>query len=258
MAVLSQADALKRAMAVAKMAAKRKASGSSKANGVDIYIRERNGSREIRIPWLPEEIEYKSGGTIAATYNIMNKGEVAVPTGAGLASVSWESEFPGANRTDKSMMRGTWQDPSVYHNILEDWKKNQTELNILVTGYPINLDVFLDDYNAKPSGGFGDMAYNVSFTEDLDITITSTTPSSGINQTEEQKRPAETTTAYTIKSGDTLWGIAEKYLGSGAKWETIYNANKDIIEQTAKKYGKSSSNNGWWIYPGVSINIPQS
>ena len=231
----------------------------TKNNGVDIYIRERNGSREIRIPWLPEEIEYKSGGTIAATYNIMNKGEVAVPTGAGLASVSWKSEFPGAKRTDTSMLRGSWNDPEYYHKILEDWKKNQTELNVLVTCYPINMDVFLEDYDATPAGGFGDMEYSITLTEDLDLTISVTEPSesSGDNE-QETKRPAETTTSYTIKSGDTLWGIAEKYMGSGAKWETIYNANKEVIEQTAKKYGKSSSNNGWWIYPGVSINIPQS
>ena len=232
---------------------------ATKNNGVDIYIRERNGSREIRIPWLPEEIEYKSGGTIAATYNIMNKGEVAVPTGAGLASVSWKSEFPGAKRTDTSMLRGSWNDPEYYHKILEDWKKNQTELNVLVTCYPINMDVFLEDYDATPAGGFGDMEYSITLTEDLDLTISVTEPSesSGDNE-QETKRPAETTTSYTIKSGDTLWGIAEKYLGSGAKWETIYNANKEVIEQTAKKYGKSSSNNGWWIWPGVSINIPQS
>ena len=231
----------------------------TKNNGVDIYIRERNGSREIRIPWLPEEIEYKSGGTIAATYNIMNKGEVAVPTGAGLASVSWKSEFPGAKRTDTSMLRGSWNDPEYYHKILEDWKKNQTELNVLVTCYPINMDVFLEDYDATPAGGFGDMEYSITLTEDLDLTISVTEPSesSGDNE-QETKRPAETTTSYTINSGDTLWGIAEKYMGSGAKWETIYNANKEVIEQTAKKYGKSSSNNGWWIYPGVSINIPQS
>ena len=34
---------------------------------VDIYIRERNGSREIRIPWLPERVVYTSGGTVACT-----------------------------------------------------------------------------------------------------------------------------------------------------------------------------------------------
>lgn len=35
--------------------------------------------------------------------------------------------------------------------------------------------------------------------------------------------------AYTVKKGDTLWGIAKKYLGNGAKYTQIYDANKSII-----------------------------
>lgn len=220
---------------------------------VDIYIRERNGSREIRVPWLPATIEYESGGIIVASYDIMNKGEVIVPTGTGLAEVSWSSQFPGKYRTDKSMLRGNQQQPSYYHKILESWRNNGTELNLMVTGYPINLDVYLESYSATPAGGFGDMEYSVTFKEDKNIVI----------QTEKQKttsgtkRPAQKTTSYTIKSGDTLWAISRQFLGAGSKWKTIYDANKTIIEATAKKYGKSSSDNGWWIYPGVTINIPQ-
>jgi len=230
---------------------------------VDIYIRERSGGREIRVPWLPEQIQYKSGGVISASYDIIKKGEVAVPTGTGLATVSWKSEFPGSARTDTGLLRGGWKEPSYYHNILEDWRKNQTKLNVMVTCYPINLDVFLEDYTATPAGGFGDLEYEITLTEDRDLSIQSTTSESaggsGESQaTTEQKRPAEETTTYTIKSGDTLWAIAEKHLGSGAKWESLYEANKDVIENTAKDHGKSSSDNGWWIYPGVSIKIPQS
>lgn len=230
---------------------------------VDIYIRERSGSREIRIPWLPEQIKYKSGGVTFATYDIMNRGEVAVPTGSGLAGVSWSSEFPGKNRTDTSMLRGKWQDPSHYHNILEDWKKNGTPLVLLVTGYPINLDVLLENYDGELSGGFGDIVYDVSFIEDRDITIGSTTVSSGTSGASSgTKRSTTETTSYTIKKGDTLWSIAERFLGTGAKWEIIYNANKEIIESTAKKRWKAAginrdSEHGHWIFPGTVIKIPR-
>ena len=221
-------------------------------NKVDIYIKERNGNRKMRVPWLPEKINYSSGGSIVATYDIMEKGEVSVPTGAGLASISWEARWPGKNDMS-SLRREGWLDPYWFHNMFDDWRKKGISLNLMVTGYPINKDVILKSYTAEASGGFGSMMYSCEFIEDRDITI-----SSKKLEQEETKRPAQKTTSYTIKKGDTLWGIAKRFLGSGTKYTIIYEANKEIIEATARKYRKGkSSNNGWWIYPGVTIQIPQ-
>lgn len=63
---------------------------------------------------------------------------------------------------------------------------------------------------------------------------------------------------YEVKSGDTLWALAKQYLGSSVRYTEIYEANKDVIEQEAKNHGKSSSENGYWIYPGTILNIPKS
>ena len=70
----------------------------------------------------------------------------------------------------------------------------------------------------------------------------------------------DTTTApagktYTVKQGDTLWDIARVKLGNGTKWQTIYSLNKATIEAAAKKHGRSSSSNGWWIYPGTVLKL---
>ena len=217
---------------------------------VDIYLRERSGKREIRIPLLPEKILCNIGDTSFCSYDIMNKGEVAIPTGVALSTYSWASEFPGKYRTDKSMLRGSWQEPATYHNTLLDWQRNGTRLTLLVTGYPINADVYIEKYQAEASGGFGDLAYEISLKGERSVTVTTT-------KTPEPKRAAAKTTKYTIKRGDTLWGISQRFLGKGSKWQTIYDANASIIEQTARKYGQSSSNHGWWIYPGVTLTIPQ-
>ena len=71
-------------------------------------------------------------------------------------------------------------------------------------------------------------------------------------------KPATENKNYTVKKGDCLWHISRKFYGSGAKWKKIYNANKKVIEETAKKYGKKSSSNGHWIYPGTKLIIPMS
>ena len=57
-------------------------------------------------------------------------------------------------------------------------------------------------------------------------------------------------------SGDNLWDIARVKLGDGSRMNEIYELNKDTIEAAAKKYGRSSSSNGWWIYPGTVLQLP--
>jgi nucleoid-associated protein YgaU len=79
--------------------------------------------------------------------------------------------------------------------------------------------------------------------------------------TSEESRPkgnnAPSGGTYTVKSGDCLWNIAKDKCGNGAEYTAIYNANKTVIEDAAKKHGKQSSSNGHWIYPGTILTIPK-
>ena len=222
---------------------------------VDIYIREIGGDREIRVPLLPEEIEWSGGETTFVSSDIMRRGEVAFPSGTELASCSWKSEFPGQLRKTDPMIRGNWKEPKWFDNILEDWKSKGTKLNVLVVGYPFNKDVYIKAYRAKATGAFGDIEYEIEFVEARSITIKTTIVE------KEPERPAATSKTYVIKSGDTLWGISTKFYGKGTKWKTIYEANKEIIEKTATARWKAAginrdSQNGHWIFPGVTLTIP--
>jgi LysM domain-containing protein len=49
---------------------------------------------------------------------------------------------------------------------------------------------------------------------------------------------------YTIVSGDTLWGIAQKFLGNGSRWPEIYRAS----------HLRSGDPN--LIFPGEVVNVP--
>ncbi len=51
---------------------------------------------------------------------------------------------------------------------------------------------------------------------------------------------------HTVVRGDTLWGIAQKYLGSGSRYTEIFEANRDKIK------------NPNLIYPGQVFTIPGS
>ncbi len=48
---------------------------------------------------------------------------------------------------------------------------------------------------------------------------------------------------YVIQKGDTLWKIAEKFYGNGAKYTKIVEANKEVIKDADK------------IFPGQKIRI---
>lgn len=53
-------------------------------------------------------------------------------------------------------------------------------------------------------------------------------------------------TTYTVSPGDTLWGISARFLGNGARWKEIYEANRDKIKSPNL------------IYPGQTFVIPNN
>ncbi len=50
---------------------------------------------------------------------------------------------------------------------------------------------------------------------------------------------------YSIKKGDTLWGISTEFYQDGSKYPYIVEANLEVIKDADK------------IYPGQSIRIPE-
>jgi len=50
---------------------------------------------------------------------------------------------------------------------------------------------------------------------------------------------------YTVKSGDTLSGIAQSEMGDAKRWPELYEANKDAV-------GKNPD----LIHPGLELKIP--
>ena len=47
-----------------------------------------------------------------------------------------------------------------------------------------------------------------------------------------------------VQKGDSLWKIAKELLGSGSRWNELYEANRDVIRNPNK------------IYVGLELAIP--
>lgn len=198
---------------------------------MDIYIKEKSGTREIQIPWLPDKIQFESGGTQFATYSILDLGDLKVPNGSGLRQFKWQSKFPGEGHSDLPFLRGDWIAPREYQILFSKWQRYGTPLRLIVTETTINHDVYLSDYTFDYSGGYGDFEYEVTFIDNRQVNISSYSTAKASSSANTARAAASTPNTYTVKKGDCLWNIAKKYLGDGKRYTEIYNLNKDIIKK---------------------------
>ena len=222
----------------------------------DIFLTDLETKKKFQFPSLPQEITVAME-TSYATYHVLDSGEIKIPNGNAPDEVKWEGVFYGKARKNEAWLIRKWLAPSTAFSTLKNWKEKHTPLKLVIAGTLINMDVTIAKFENTFSGGFGDITYSIAFAPYSNSSVTvKTSSSSSSSNSKETNRTTVTSNTYTVKSGDTLWAIAEAQYGNGAKSTAIYNANKSIIESTAKKHGKSSSQNGKWIYPPTVLTLP--
>ena len=221
-----------------------------------------SGSR-FTFPALPEKIQGKYGARYQS-FDIISQGTVKIPKGTDVAEFTWDGVFFGeSKRNEPIVKKNSWKEPNECVKILNNFMKNETVLNLIVTETWINVDVTISLFQPRPAGAYGNVEYSITFVQKKPLQIY-TTDELKIAKFVKKTKPRNDSggssggggSTYTVVSGDTLWGIASKKLGSGSKWTQIYDANSGTIEAEAKKHGKSSSDHGHWIWPGEVLTIP--
>lgn len=218
---------------------------------MDIYLTPDGGS-QIRFPMMPEKLTIGADAKFMS-YSIISLGDVKLPRGKGIEEVSWSGTFPGESRKGAPFIKAFTKPDSLIKN-LRSYRDKGTKCTLLVTGTCINLTVYISKFTGKYVGA-GDFQYEIEFIVAQEIKIYTTSELK--TSTPQAPRPApkkETkktateskTRTYTVKSGDCLWRIAQKFLGSGSRYTEIYNLNRDKIS------------NPNLIYPGQVLRIPNS
>jgi len=213
---------------------------------MDFYIMELDQQnklvRQIKLPLNPQAITIQTGA-MTEDYSIINVGDIRIPKGNKLDSVSWEGKLPGEHLKTMPYIKD-WRDPKGLYNLLLDYKKRGQKLRLMVTETPILLDVYIEEFTGTIAGGTGDIDYNIALIEAKDLIVYTTAEGKGsVSTTAIRPQPSGTKT-YTVKSGDSLWKIAQALLGKGARYPEIQSLNS--IKDPNK------------IYVGQVLKIPNA
>ena len=224
---------------------------------MDLYLTEKSTGTRLSFAQLPHEIKTRNTSGFIS-YSFIKVGESKIPGGLKLSTYSWNGTFHGRSLP--------YAKPHLYHPPkemvahIENWRQNHTELILMLTETPINADVYLQRFDYTPTGGVGDIEYSIEFIEAKSVTVNTvqeaaTTSSALSSNTASNTRAAtaatdttvssEQTRTYTVKSGDSLWKIAQQYLGKGSRYGEIYELNKSVIGANPNL-----------IYPGQVYTLP--
>ena len=101
--------------------------------------------------------------------------------------------------------------------------------------------------NPDKKADFSDVQSNVESTEQVRKRADFSDVQSTIGSTEQiDSATAGEERTYTVQKGDTLSHIAKEFYGKASRWNAIFDANRDQLDDPDK------------IYPGQVLKIPAS
>lgn len=214
----------------------------------------------VLLPIPPSKLELKISNN-NKTYNLINYSQINVLKNPGLSSLEFEVVLPNT-KYPFAMYKNNFQNAKYYLGVLENLKVNRSAFQfIVVRKFPNGKDIFntnikvaLEEYTITDTTEEGFDAkvkiklkqYKEYSTKKVQVTIKQYRPPAvtrtvTTNNTAVAKPSGQN---YTVKRGDCLWNIAKRFYGNGAKYTTIYNANRSKIR------------NPNLIYPGQVLWIP--
>ena len=218
------------------------------------YLTHIESGEKFQFCMTPEEVNVKTSSSFRS-FNIIEKGEVKIPKGEELTGVSWNGILPGSNFTAyKFIDKNSWQSPQEIIKMLKRWRENGDKLKILITQTPINLDVYIKDFDPKFEGGQGNVKYSIDLiaaktmqvktVDEIDAERKETEESTKnkLNERNPMKKPDE----VILKSSDNFWTIAQLFLGDGAEWNKVFDLNQ------------TSSGDPTDVIPGTTIYLPDT
>lgn len=227
----------------------------------------------VRLPIMPGKITFTYPGR-NETVDLINGGEINQIKDPGLTEIEFDCYIPQVLYPFADYV-GDYQDATYYLDKFEELKIKKEPFKIVIHRVlPNKVKTFdtksnlytLEEYKVTEDAENGtDILVSIKLKQYKengpqklkDLSGSGKNGNKKVAVTTGKKRKTKTPAkSYTVKEGDSLWRIAKKQLNNANKWKDIYTLNKSTIETTAKKHGRASSSNGWWIYPGTKLKLP--
>lgn len=140
--------------------------------------------------------------------------------GRGLREVRLETFLPDA---DSPFYDGT--DPQTVLTMLRAWQDSGDPVRLILSGSDINDAFLIEDVTETLREGDRDVGLTLTLREyKFKSALAALAGESGSGTPARQDERILPRT-YTVKKGDTLWGIACRFYGDGTKWGTLASKN---------------------------------
>lgn len=204
-----------------------------------MWLTHNGGTEKIRLPFLPDSVNIKSGSTNKSV-TIQGLGEIVIKQDPSAIVISFSSFFPAAPFLGVQVEDLT--PPEVLKDKIESWKNSDMPVHFLVTGTTINLFCVIESFNHYEQGGdVGTLHYSLTLKEYKEIHARQVKVDA---PTQKAVVPVPTPTrtdnrvqakTYTVVKGETsLWTVARKVLGDETRYSEIERLNKDLLKNSVQ------------------------
>lgn len=210
----------------------------------DVILINLETGEELHFPVSPSD-SFVTMGSERISFTTVASGTIDVARGRVPESYVVNGMFFGKG----TKMNANDHTPASIKHMLAKWNDTPSfkpKLRFIFPEADINSVVYFVSYTPNSSAAGGHVTYDINLVEARSFEIKKYEPEKKVAKTPvRETKPAATT--YTVKSGDNLWDITRRYVGNGARYMELYNANKATLRSKKPQL----------IYPGEKLIIPK-